>query len=106
MKPARLRPAAQRDVLDEVRFHRLEACFAVARRLCDALRAELARLEHTPALGSPRLGHELGVPGLRTWPVRGFPLSFWCFERDDALDVARLVGQRQDPEGFAADVAR
>ena len=47
-------------------------------------------------MGSPSLGQELGITGLRTWLVSGFPLTFWYFERETCVDVVRLVGQRQN----------
>lgn len=96
MKPARLRKAAQHDALTEVRYYRREAGVAVAQRLLQAIQASLAQIEHNPGIGSPRLGHALGAAGLRTWRIAGFPLAAWYFERDDHVDVARLVGQRQD----------
>jgi toxin ParE1/3/4 len=45
----------------------------------------------------------LGISGLRTWRVAKFPL-LWCyFERDDDLDVVRLLGQRQDLTAILGD---
>ena len=37
---------------------------------------------------------------MRTWTVDGFPLSLWYFERETHVDVARLIGQRQDASGI------
>ena len=62
----------------------------------DVLRKALLVLQDQPGIGSPTLGLEIGIAGLRSWRVEGFPLSFWYFERDTHLDIARLVGQRQD----------
>lgn len=96
MKPIRLRPRARRDRRDEVRYYRGEAGPKVAVKLARALQKALEALEHNPAIGSPALGRELGIDGLRTWLVDGFLLTFWYFERASFVDVARLVGQRQD----------
>ena len=41
------------------------------------------------------MGQELGVTGMRTGGITGFPLSFWYFEREAHVDIARLVGHRQ-----------
>lgn len=68
----------------------------VATRLIDALQRALDALEANPSIGSPALGRAIDVEGLRTWRVDGFPLTFWYFEGDSFVDVARLVGQRQD----------
>ena len=96
MKPYALRPQAREDRRSEVRYYRREAGSKVAARLVDALARALQELERQPGIGSPALGHELGLAGMRTWLVEGFPLTFWYFERETHLDVARLVGQRQD----------
>jgi len=47
-------------------------------------------------IGSPALGKDLGIPDLRCWRVSGFPLLWFYFERNDHVDVVRLLGERQD----------
>ena len=101
MKPYFLRPQAREDRRNQVRYYRKEAGAKVAGRLVAALRKALQDLERQPRIGSPALGLELGLDGMRTWTVDGFPLSLWYFERQTHLDVARLVGQRQDASGIA-----
>jgi toxin ParE1/3/4 len=96
VKPVRLRPRARQDRRDEVRYYRDQAGAQVALRLVRALQRALDVLADNPSIGSPALGREIGVEGLRTWAVDGFPLTFWYFERGSHVDVARLVGQRQD----------
>jgi len=51
----------------------------------------------------PVLGKILDIPGLRTWRVTKFPLLWFYFERDDHLDVVRLLGERQDIAAILAD---
>ena len=65
-------------------------------RLVVATNAALDKLELEPGIGSPTLGKDLGIPDLRSWRVTGFPLLWFYFERDDHLDVVRLLGERQD----------
>ena len=51
-----------------------------------------------PASGLPRYGHELDVPGLRAWPVKQYPYLVFYVERDDHIDVWRVLhGQRNIP---------
>ena len=100
MKPCVLRPRARADRRNEVRFYRKEAGAKVAANLVDALEKALNDLSRHPGIGSPILGQELGVAGMRTWLIAGFPLSFWLFERVTHVDVARLVGQRPDAMGI------
>ncbi len=68
----------------------------MALRLVKATNAALDQIELEPGIGSPLLGSRLGIPGLRIWQVRKFPLLWFYFERDDHLDVVRLLGERQD----------
>ena len=96
MKPAILRPQARRDRQLELRYYRKEAGSKVAVRLVAATNAALDQIELDPGIGSPLLGAVLGIPDLRTWRVTKFPLLWFYFERDDHLDVVRLVGERQD----------
>ena len=96
MKPAILRPQALRDQLGEVRYDRQEGGTRLAVKVARDTNKALDQIELEPGIGSSRLGKLLGIPGLRTWTVRKFPL-LWCyFERGDHLDVVRLLGERQE----------
>ncbi len=96
MKSALLRPQASIDQQGEARDYRNEAGTRVGVRLVNATNAALDHIELDPGPGSPVLGKRLGIPGLRTWQLAKFPL-LWCyFERNDHLDVVRLLSQRQD----------
>lgn len=103
MKRVLLRPAARKDLQAEARYYRQHAGEAVARKLRDAVIEALRRLEHNPTIGSPLLGQALRIEGLRTWRVGVFPSSIWYFERADHVDVVRLVGDRQNPDGIGID---
>ncbi len=99
MKPIRLAPKARDDRRHEVRYYRGHAGPRVALDLVDALERAFSTLQAHPAIGSPLLGRELGLPDLRTWTVDGFPLTIWYVERRASVDVVRIVGQRQDAGG-------
>ncbi|KNZ31928.1 MAG: plasmid stabilization system protein [Methylibium sp. NZG] len=96
MKACVLRPQARADRRSEVRYYRDVAGTRVAAKLIDALEKALDELERNPGIGSPVMGQALGVEGMRTWLIAGFPLSLWYFERATHVDVVRLVGHRQD----------
>ena len=103
MKPVELRPQALRDQQGEVRYYRKEGGSRVAVKVANATNAALDQIELDPGIGSPTLGKHLGIPGLRTWRVPKFPL-LWCyFEREDHLDVIRLLGERQDIAAILGD---
>lgn len=80
------------------RYYRQAAGPAVAQRFAQAVKDAIAQLEVNRGIGSPRIGQEIGVPGLRTWSLNGFPEAGWYFERADHVDIARVIGERQDPE--------
>ena len=104
MKPVLLTPAAKQDRRDEVVYYRTEAGARVAKKLVDAMRKALQALEQQPGMGSPAIGKELDIDGLRARRLDGFPLSFWYLERTEHVLVVRLIGQRQDPENLAVGV--
>ncbi len=99
MKACVLRPRARQDRRDEIRYYRREAGATVAVQLVASLQRALNELSRHPTIGSPIIGQELGLNGLRSWRIKGFPLTLWYFDRDDCIDVVRLVGERQDALG-------
>ena len=96
MKPARLRPAAQQDLVDLSLWYADKGGESLAARLFDAARDALKPIERMPGLGSPALAESVGMPGLRHWGVDGFPVRWFYLERTDHLDALRLLGERQD----------
>ncbi len=96
MKLAALRPQAKLDRQDEVRYYRTKASPQVAKDLIAASCAALEQVQQNPSMGSPLIGQLLDIPGLRSWRVAGFPLIWIYFEREDTLDVVRLLGERQN----------
>ena len=96
MKPARLRPRAEADLIEGTRFYATAGSAALAERMFDAALAALEPIERMPTLGSPRLGQLCDIPGLRSWRVDGFPMQWLYFEADEHLDVLRLLRDRQD----------
>ena len=96
MKPAKLRPLAEDDLVDGARHDAREGGVALGERMFDAALAALKPIQRMPAIGSPRLGLLCDIPGLRSWRVKGFPMQWLYFEAEDHLDVVRLLGDRQD----------
>lgn len=96
MKPAKLRPLAEKDLVDVVGYYAREGGVALGERVFDAAVSALKPIQRMPAMGSPRLGQLCELEGLRSWHVTGFPLQWLYFETDSYLDVVRLLGDRQD----------
>ena len=96
MKPSRLRPQAEFDLLSLADWYSTEGGPSLAGRFFDEARQALQSIERMPGMGSERLGRAAGVEHLRSWPIDRFPVRWFYFERDDHLDVIRLLGERQD----------
>ena len=93
---ARLRAAAARDVSTAfARYARL-ASQAIADAFLDEVGRAVKRVEQHPLSGSPRLGRELGLPGIRTMLVRRFPFELFYRVTSEGVDVVRVLHQRRN----------
>jgi toxin ParE1/3/4 len=93
-----LRTRADRDVEEAIDFYLGEGARSAALKFIDALEQALGEIEHHPAIGSSRYAAELGLPGLRCWQGKGYPHLVFYIEREDAVDVWRVLhGSRDIP---------
>lgn len=95
-KPVALGQRAQRDVNEAVEHYIAEASATVASAFIDALEDAFRRVGEYPASGSPRYASELGLPGLRSWIVAGFPHLIFYVEREADIDVWRVLHGARD----------
>ena len=95
-KPVVLRERANRDAEEAVDYYLREAGESTALRFADALERACAQVAIHPAPGSSRYAHELSLPSLRVWPLKRFPYLLFCVERDDHVDVWRLLHAERD----------
>ena len=84
------------DLVEMASYYSKERGPALAERAFDAALAALDAVQRRPGMGSPRLGQLCEIPSLRARRVPGFPMQWFYFEREDHLDVVRLLGDRQD----------
>jgi toxin ParE1/3/4 len=105
-KPVVPREQAHRDVEDAVTHYLAAEAEAAALGFIDALEKAYSHIGRHPATGSPRYGHELNLPGLRSWPLTRCPYLVFYVERPDHIDVWRVLhGHRdipawmQEPDG-------
>lgn len=73
-----------------------EAGSEIATAFVAALEEAFGRLGRHPGLGSPRLGVEIGLPQVRTWPLAGFPYVVCYVAHVDHVDVWRVLHERSD----------
>ena len=95
-KPVVLREQARRDIDEAIEHYLFEAGPAVALKLIDALEDTLRQIGEHPASGSPRHAHELEIPGLRFRSVGGFPQLVFYVEREEDIDVWRVLHGARD----------
>ena len=91
-----LRAQADRDVHQAIDHYLDEGAEQAALKFIDALEQAIWHIERHPATGSPRYAHELDLPGLRCWQLKGYPYLVFYVERDDHVDVWRLLHGSRD----------
>ena len=98
IKPVILRVLAEQDI-EQASFHyQSEGGEALALDFIEEAEQAFRRIGRNPAIGSPRYAYELGLEGLRAWPLRRFPYLISYIEQPNALDVWRMLhGQRDIP---------
>jgi toxin ParE1/3/4 len=97
------REHANRDVDEAIGYYLKEGAESAALGFIDELEHAYGHISRYPAMGSPRYAHELGLHGLRFWPLARFPYLVFYFERSDSVDVWRVLhGQRDVPAWMQA----
>ena len=97
-KPVVPRELANRDVDAAIEYYLSESAGQAALGFVGALEQAYAHIGRHPAAGSLRYAHELNLPGLRFWPLTRYPHLIFYIERDDYVDVWRVLhGQRDIP---------
>ncbi|QJP13873.1 type II toxin-antitoxin system RelE/ParE family toxin [Starkeya sp. ORNL1] len=95
-KPVRLRALAHADAQNAIDHYLREAGAPVALGFIDALEATYRGIAARPAAGSPRYGHELAVPGLRSRGLKRYRYLVFYMERDDHIEVWRVLHAERD----------
>lgn len=101
-KPVIPRALARQDVEAAVDHYADVAGSDVALDFVSALETAFRAIAAKPGTGSPRFAHDLELPGLRTRRIARFPYLIFYLERDDHIDVWRVLHDRRDiPAGFS-----
>jgi len=96
IKPVIPRTLATQDVEQAIEYYLKEQAAHAALEFIDALELAYDHIARHPASGSPRLGHELDLPELRSWPLKTFPYLVFYVETFDHIDVWRVLHQKKD----------
>lgn len=68
----------------------------VGERFVAAVEAAAAHAANHPEAGSARYAQALGRPGLRFWPLKGYPYLVFCRNAGDHLDLWRVLHAERD----------
>ena len=90
-------------MLEGVDHYLQEAGEPVALRFVDTIEKAFRHIARHPESGSPRYALELELPGIRCWPVKQFPYLIFYVERDDHIDVWRILHGQRDIPGWLLD---
>ena len=95
-KPVVLRAVARRDVDEAVAHYQAASSVDVALGFTEALEAAVRHIAAHPESGSPHYGHELNLPGLRSWPLKRYPYLVFYMTSAEHIDVWRIIHGRRD----------
>lgn len=87
---------ADEDVDLAVEYHLLAGEHAAAEALVDALAAALELLARHPSIGSARWEALIGIPDLRTLPLRHQPYALIYTDDPDAVHIHRFLHTSRD----------
>ena len=90
------RAAANLDVDTAFEHYLSTAGPGVADGFMDALATAYSHITRHPRTGSSRYGFQLGIPGLRSWPLNRYPYLVFYLEMPREIDVVRVLHGAMD----------
>ncbi len=90
-KPIIPRALANQDIDDAISQYLSEGTEQAALGFIDALERSYKHISRHPESGSSRHAHELDLPGLRSGMLKRYPYLVFYIERDDHIDVWRVL---------------
>ena len=102
-KPVVPRERASQDVDAAIEYYLSENAVQAALGFIESLEQAYIHIGSNPATGSPRYAHELNLPGLRCWPLARYPHLVFYIERNDHIDVWRVLHGQLDIPAWLLD---
>jgi toxin ParE1/3/4 len=97
------RERAARDADGALDHYLGEGAAQAALGFIDALEHAYDHVARHPATGSPRYPQALNLPGLRAWPLAGYPHVVFYVEQADCIDVWRVLHASRDIPAWLQD---
>ncbi|MGV8893302.1 MAG: type II toxin-antitoxin system RelE/ParE family toxin [Burkholderiaceae bacterium] len=96
VKPTVPRERANWDVDEAIEHYLSKGAGQAALGFINALEQAYSHIGRNPAADSPRYGHELNLPGLRSWSLTRYPHLIFYIEREDHINVWRVLHRQRD----------
>ena len=90
------RQLANRDIEEAIDHYLAEATAKVAMGFVDELEKAYAHIARHPVTRSPRCAHQLALADLRFWRVGRYPFLVFYIEREEHIDVWRVLHEQRD----------
>lgn len=87
---------AKVEIRHSTAWYRKEGGTALAQRWATALEGALRHIGTHPKTGFTRHAIELKLDGIRCWQVQGFPYLVFYAERDQQIDIGRVLHAQRD----------
>lgn len=97
------RRKADQDICGAIDHYHGKAGEQAALDLIERLQQAIDHIGRYPDSGSPRYAHELEIPGLRSWPLNGFPYLLFYREEEDRIDLWRVLHAVRDIPAWMLD---
>ena len=95
-KSVRTRTTAEAELQSAIAYYMNEGAFDAALGLVDEFEDALATIGNHPAIGSPRLELELGIPDVRSFALRTYPYVIVYFDTAEFVDVRHVLHSSRD----------
>ena len=95
-KPVLRRAQAQKDIANAVAYYLEQAAPNAAEGFITALEKTIGHISRHSKSGSPCYAGELNLPDLRFWQIKRYPYLLFYVERNDHIDVWRLLHSQSD----------
>jgi toxin ParE1/3/4 len=87
---------ADQDLFDRIQYYRTSGGDSVAQRFFDASQRSLGAIGRSPGRGSPDIGRRCDIPGLRSGPIKGFPVRVYYLASAERVLVLRVLADAED----------
>lgn len=95
-RPVVPRLRATQDIEQAIAWYRDEGGAVLASRFVDAVERAFAHIARYPDSASPRHAQDLGIAGLRSQAVKGFPFLVFFIASDTPVDILRVLHGKRD----------